>query len=136
MQVTDSSRCSASTIAVMIATDIDGDDCKHGLAPGTCAACKETSPDGLAAGLSFDALRRATEDLGAGGTEFKTTDVAAHPVVLAAHPSLLMDPQFRQLVGIRLAGESGGLGLQRVSRAGVAPAVWRRADANSAPSAG
>jgi len=103
----------------------DDVECIHGLAPGTCASCKPGVADGTAASLNLEAIRRAIDELAAKG-EFRTTEVAGHAAVRDAHRHLLDDPQFRQLVGIRLRDERTRLGLKQVSEKGMGDAIWRK----------
>lgn len=75
--------------------------------------------------LQFAAIEEAVTQLSAAG-EFRTTDVAAHPAVQAAHGTTRDDPRFNQHIGMYLTEATGRLNIEQVSPAGKSNAVWRR----------
>src|SRR4051812_34219303 len=94
--------------------------CPHDLAPGTCSICRNGPSVTLTQGdLNPSAIAAAIDVLApSSGDEFRTKDLAAHPIVMAAHSAAAAHRQFAQHVGIYLSEAWGLLCIEQVSPKG------------------
>ena len=94
-----------------------------------CSVCKPSrTMKARQATLNVAAIKAAVDQLAPGGP-FRTKELAEHPIVVAAHPQFLEDPDFAQAIGTHLTSALGRLNIVQVSPKGVSNATWGRRSA-------